>query len=44
MGDRYEQLATVIISQLPTEQWYESIDDTTIADASPIGLYTSATE
>jgi len=24
MDDRYEQSATVIISQLPTEQWYES--------------------
>jgi DNA replication protein DnaC len=23
MDDRYEQSATVIISQLPTEQWYQ---------------------
>jgi len=33
MDDRYEQSATVIISQLPTEQWYESIGDNTLADA-----------
>ena len=33
MDDRYERSATVIISQLPTEQWYESIGDNTLADA-----------
>ena len=33
MDDRYEQSVTVIISQLPTEQWYESIGDNTLADA-----------
>ena len=33
MDDRYEQSATIIISQLPTEQWYESIGDNTLADA-----------
>ena len=33
MDDRYEQSATVIISQLPAEQWYESIGDNTLADA-----------
>ncbi len=32
MDDRYEQSATLIISQLPTEQWYESIGDNTLAD------------
>ena len=33
MDDRYEQSATDIISQLPTERWYESIGDNTLADA-----------
>ena len=33
MDDRYEQSATVIISQLPTEQWYQAIGDNTLADA-----------
>ena len=27
MDDRYEQSATVIISQLPIDQWYEAIGD-----------------
>ena len=33
MDDRYEQSATVIISQLPTEQWYQAIGDNTLTDA-----------
>ena len=33
MDDRYEQSATAIISQLPTEQWYQAIGDNTLADA-----------
>jgi DNA replication protein DnaC len=33
MDDRYEQSATLIISQLPTEQWYDAIGDNTLADA-----------
>jgi DNA replication protein DnaC len=35
MDNRYEQSATVIIiiSQLPTEQWYQAIGDNTLADA-----------
>ena len=33
MDDRYEHSATVIISQLPTEQWYQAIGDNTLADA-----------
>jgi len=33
MDDRYEQPATVIISQLPTEKWYDAIGDNTLADA-----------
>ena len=33
MDDRYEQSATIIISQLPTEQWYDAIGDNTLADA-----------
>jgi DNA replication protein DnaC len=33
MDDRYEQSATIIISQLPTEQWYQASGDNTLADA-----------
>ena len=33
MDDRYEQAATVMISQLPTKQWYQAIGDNTLADA-----------
>ncbi|MDD2661263.1 MAG: ATP-binding protein [Methylococcales bacterium] len=33
MDDRYGHSATAIISQLPTDQWYESIGDNTLADA-----------
>lgn len=33
MDDRHNESATVIISQLPTDQWYASIGDNTLADA-----------
>ncbi len=33
LEDRYERKSTVIVSQLPVEQWYESIGDATFADA-----------
>ena len=33
MDDRHGQTSTVMISQLPTEQWYSSIGDNTLADA-----------
>lgn len=33
MDDRHGNTSMVIISQLPTEQWYESIGDNTLADA-----------
>lgn len=33
MDDRYQQSATIMISQLPTEQWYDAIGDNTLADA-----------
>ena len=33
MGDRYQQSATLIISQLPTEQWYDAMGENTLADA-----------
>lgn len=33
MEDRYGQQATLVISQLPTDQWYASIGDNTLADA-----------
>ena len=33
MDDRHGTTSTVIISQLPTDQWYQSIGDNTLADA-----------
>jgi DNA replication protein DnaC len=33
MDDRYGQSATIMISQLPTDQWYMAIGDNTLADA-----------
>jgi len=33
MDDRHATLATTVISQLPTDQWYHSIGDNTLADA-----------
>lgn len=33
MDDRHGQNATLVISQLPTDQWYASIGDNTMADA-----------
>tara|TARA_R110002072_G_scaffold302842_1_gene489100 strand:+ start:1824 stop:2579 length:756 start_codon:yes stop_codon:yes gene_type:complete len=33
MDDRHESTSTTIISQLPTDQWYQSIGDNTLADA-----------
>lgn len=33
MDDRHGNTSMIIISQLPTEQWYESIGDNTLADA-----------
>jgi DNA replication protein DnaC len=33
MDDRHEHASTVMISQLPTDQWYSSIGDNTFADA-----------
>lgn len=33
MDDRYGKSATIMISQLPTDQWYQSIGDNTLADA-----------
>lgn len=33
MDDRHGNTSTVIISQLPTDQWYQSIGDNTLADA-----------
>lgn len=33
MDDRHGHHATVVISQLPTDQWYASIGDNTLADA-----------
>ncbi len=33
MDDRHGHTSTVVISQLPTEEWYASIGDNTLADA-----------
>ncbi len=33
MDDRHGSSSTVMISQLPTDQWYQSIGDNTLADA-----------
>jgi len=33
MDDRHDNSSTLIISQLPTDQWYQSIGDNTLADA-----------
>ena len=33
MDDRHECSSTLMISQLPTDQWYQSIGDNTLADA-----------
>lgn len=33
MDDRHGQTSTLMISQLPTDQWYASIGDNTLADA-----------
>ncbi|MGH8547467.1 MAG: ATP-binding protein, partial [Methylococcales bacterium] len=33
MDDRHEHSSTAIISQLPTDQWYQAIGDNTLADA-----------
>lgn len=33
MDDRHGHSSTVVISQLPTDQWYDSIGDNTLADA-----------
>lgn len=33
MDDRHELTSTIVISQLPTDEWYQSIGDNTLADA-----------
>jgi len=33
MDDRYGKSATIVISQLPTEEWYGCVGDNTLADA-----------
>jgi DNA replication protein DnaC len=33
MDDRYSHSSTLIISQLPTDQWHQVIGDNTLADA-----------
>jgi DNA replication protein DnaC len=31
--DRYSHSSTLMVGQLPTDQWYQSIGDNTLADA-----------
>ena len=33
MDDRYHDASTMIVSQLPVDQWYATIGDNTLADA-----------
>jgi len=33
MDDRHGSSSTILISQLPTEEWYQAIGDNTLADA-----------
>ena len=33
MDDQHRQTATVMISQLPTDEWYSNVGDSTLADA-----------
>jgi len=33
LDDRHDNSSTVVISQLPTDQWYAAIGDNTLADA-----------
>jgi DNA replication protein DnaC len=33
MDDRHGATSTMVISQLPTDQWYSGIGDNTLADA-----------
>ena len=33
LDDRHDNSSTIVISQLPTEQWYAAIGDNTLADA-----------
>ncbi len=33
MDDRHGSSSTAIISQLPTDEWHQSIGDNTLADA-----------
>ena len=33
MDDRYGESSTVMISQLPVSEWYDTIGDNTLADA-----------
>ncbi|KOO58518.1 ATP-binding protein [Rheinheimera sp. KL1] len=33
MGDRHQHASTIMVSQLPTEEWYQAIGDNTLADA-----------
>jgi len=33
MDDRHGSSSTIVISQLPTDQWHQSIGDNTLADA-----------
>ena len=42
MDDRHGQMSTLMISQIPTEQWYASIGDNTLADTILVWLIHNA--
>jgi DNA replication protein DnaC len=42
MDDRHAQASTIVVSQLPTDQWYASIGDNTLADAILVRLMHNA--
>ena len=35
MDDRHGSTSTVMVSQLPVDQWYVTVGDNTLADATP---------
>ncbi|HMP29290.1 MAG TPA: ATP-binding protein, partial [Saprospiraceae bacterium] len=44
LEDRYKSASTIIASQLPTEKWFDFIDEPTIADAIMDRLIPNATK
>ena len=42
LDDRHDNSSTIVISQLPTDQWYASIGDNTLSDAILVRLMHNA--